>query len=144
MSELPLHGVRTTLLPEAPATITDGLAAAGDDVVAVAAVVAGHPTALAGWATLSEHALADGQPVAAYAYARTGYHRGLDAIRGAGWGGQGPVPWQHQPNRGFLRSVHALLRAAQAIGETAEVVRCREFLLQLDPDDGQGVRGLEL
>lgn len=59
-------------------------------------------------------------------------------------GRAGPVPWQHQPNRGFLRSVHALLRAAQAIGETAEVVRCREFLLQLDPDDGQGVRGLEL
>ena len=142
MSELPLHGVRTTLLPEEP----ESTRAAGPDASDpdLEAVVAAHPTFLAGWATLSERALERGQAVAASAYARTGYHRGLDAIRRAGLGGQGPVPWSHTPNRGFLRSVHALMRAAQAIGETPEAIRCRDFLLQLDPDDGQGVRGVDV
>lgn len=146
MSELPLHGVRSTLLPDPPASALDGLrAASADDAdTAVEAVVADHPTFLPGWATLSERALERGKAVTAYAYARTGYHRGLDAIRRAGWGGQGPVPWSHEPNRGFLRSVHALMRAAQAIGETPEAVRCRDFLLQLDPEDGQGVRGVDV
>ena len=63
-----------------------------------------------------------------YAYARTGYHRGLDALRRAGWRGQGPVPWEHEPNRGFLRALAALARAANAIDETEEVHRCTEFL----------------
>lgn len=132
MPELPLHGVRETLLPPSPATALDA---------PLEEVVAADPTYLAGWAALSEDALARGDRLAAYAFARTGYHRGLDAIRRAGWGGQGPVPWHHEPNRGFLRSVMALLRAAEAIGETDEVARCRDFLLQLDPDDAQGVRG---
>ena len=53
-----------------------------------------------------------------YAYARVGYHRGLDLLRRNGWKGHGPVPWEHEPNRGFLRCLHALARAAAAIGET--------------------------
>jgi hypothetical protein len=49
------------------------------------------------------------------------------------------VPWSHEPNRGFLRSVNALRRAAIAIGEAEEVERLRTFLLELDPEDAQGV-----
>src|SRR3712207_7729335 len=66
--------------------------------------------------------------IAAYAYARTGYHRGLDALRRAGWKGSGPIPWEHVPNRGFLRSLYALALAAERIGETAEQERCISFL----------------
>ena len=50
--------------------------------------------------------------VESYAYARVGYHRGLDLLRRNGWKGHGPVPWEHEPNRGFLRCLHALARAA--------------------------------
>jgi hypothetical protein len=70
-------------------------------------------------------------PVAAYAFARTGYHRGLDALRRAGWRGAGPVPLEHRPNQGFLRSLLALAEAADVIGEPAEAQRCREFLVAL-------------
>ena len=135
-----MHGVRETLLPPPPEDAARGLAAAGDDGAALRAVAGAHPAHSAAWAALAGRALDDGDPVAAYAFARTGYHRGLDAIRKAGWGGQGLVPWHHEPNRGFLASVFALLRAADAIGEQAEVERCRTFLLELDPDDAQGVR----
>ena len=64
---------------------------------------------------LAEGALTVGTPDAdltAYAYARTGYHRGLDSLRRAGWKGSGPVPWEHGPNRGFLRALWALAVAA--------------------------------
>jgi hypothetical protein len=71
--------------------------------------------------------------VESYAYARTGYHRGLDALRRSGWRGHGPVPWSHEPNRGFLRAVHALGRAAAAIGEDDEARRCETLLLDCDP-----------
>jgi hypothetical protein len=74
-----------------------------------------------------------GEPVASYAFARTGYHRGLDQLRRAGWHGQGPVPWEHEPNRGFLRSLHALGRAAAALGEQDEAERCRAFLEDSSP-----------
>src|SRR5450759_2458396 len=51
-----------------------------------------NPASPYAWALLAERALADdGDPVAAYAYARTGYHRGLDALRKAGWRGRGPI-----------------------------------------------------
>lgn len=123
-----MHGVQETLLPEEPEDARRDLA----EGRARQAVTA-HPTFLAGWAALSDRALADGDAVAAYAFARTGYHRGLDAVRRAGWRGQGPVPARHEPNRGFLASVAALLRAADAIGEDDEVERCRTFLRELDP-----------
>jgi hypothetical protein len=80
------------------------------------------------WALLAESALAAEQPVMAYAYARTGYHRSLDALRRNGWKGHGPVPWSHEPNRGFLRSLAALARAAGEIGEAEEEDRCWTFL----------------
>jgi hypothetical protein len=38
------------------------------------------------------------------------------------------VPWEHEPNRGFLRALAALARAANAIDEVEEVHRCTEFL----------------
>src|SRR6478672_13109780 len=82
-----------------------------------AIVAAAHPSASVAWAVLAEDALADDNAVAAYAYARTGYHRGLDQLRRSGWKGFGPVPYSHEPNRGFLRALGALHRAAAAIGE---------------------------
>src|ERR1700728_3069483 len=91
-------------------------------------VAARFPSYSAAWAALAERATAAGDPVAGYAYARTGYHRGLDQLRRAGWKGHGPIPWEHEPNRGFLRSLHALGRAAGAIGETEEEARCQIFL----------------
>jgi hypothetical protein len=72
--------------------------------------------------------------VAAYAYARTGYHRGLDALRRSGWKGHGPIPWGHEANRGFLRALGALARAAQEIGEVDEAQRCVQFLRDSDAE----------
>ena len=108
-----------TRLPVDPAA---ALLAEGADPIAVAAA---NPASCAAWAALAEAALAAQRPVEAYAYARTGYHRGLDALRRAGWKGQGPIPWSHEPNRGFLRALHALGQAAAAIGEDDEADRCR-------------------
>ena len=93
-----------------------------------AEVAARFPAYSAAWADLAEGALAQGDAVAAYAYARTGYHRGLDQLRRAGWRGTGPVPWEHEPNRGFLRSLHLLARAAGTIDEQDEARRCEQFL----------------
>ena len=64
--------------------------AAGENPAIVAAA---HPTASVAWATLAEQALADDKAITAYAYARTGYHRGLDQLRRNGWKGFGPVPY---------------------------------------------------
>ncbi|HMS74259.1 DUF3151 domain-containing protein [Gordonia sp. (in: high G+C Gram-positive bacteria)] len=120
-----------------------------------AAVAAGHPTASIAWAYLAEKALdqagiATGTPkpdpdagvtsadvtrvIEAYAYARTGYHRGLDQLRRHGWKGFGPVPWSHEQNQGFLRCVGALARAAAAIGEENEYLRCLDLLNDSDPN----------
>jgi Protein of unknown function (DUF3151) len=98
-----------------------------------AIVAAAHPAASVAWAQLAEDALAADEAVAAYAYARTGYHRGLDQLRRNGWKGFGPVPYDHEPNRGFLRCVAALARAADAIGETDEYHRCLDLLDDCDP-----------
>jgi hypothetical protein len=98
-----------------------------------AIVAAAHPSASVAWATLAEQALDEDKAVTAYAYARTGYHRGLDQLRRNGWKGFGPVPYSHEPNRGFLRCVAALARAADAIGETEEYARCLDLLDDCDP-----------
>lgn len=87
-----------------------------------------HPDYSLAWAILAEAALAQGRDVEAYAYARVGYHRGLDALRRHGWKGHGPIPWEHVPNRGFLRALAALAKAAAAIGEEDEQERCTTFL----------------
>ncbi len=106
-----------------------------------AIVAAAHPTASVAWAALAEEALAQEQAVMAYAYARTGYHRGLDQLRRNGWKGFGPVPYAHEPNRGFLRCVAALAKAAQTIGETDEYQRCLDLLDDCDPS-ARGQLGL--
>jgi hypothetical protein len=98
---------------------------------AVSAVAAQDPRCLQAWATLAE--LAE-TPIDRYAFARVGYHRGLDSLRAAGWRGSGYVRWRHESNRGFLRSLHALEMAAAAIGEVEEEQRCALFLRQLDPE----------
>ena len=123
-----LGGPPPTLLPEEPGP-RDLLESAADP----ADVAAAHPTSSLAWALLAEQALARAAHVEAYAYARTGYHRGLDALRRSGWKGYGPVPWAHEPNRGFLRALHALGAAAAAIGEVDEAVRIRQFLSDSDP-----------
>jgi len=128
MHENLLGGPPETCLPAA-AEARAALAAAADP----AAVAARFPSYCAAWAALAERALAAGEPVTAYAFARTGYHRGLDQLRRAGWRGHGPVPWQHEPNQGFLRSLHMLGVTAAAIGETDEAERCREFLADASP-----------
>ncbi|MBM3658213.1 MAG: DUF3151 family protein [Actinobacteria bacterium] len=97
---------------------------------AISAVVAQWPAFLDGWARLGDHARDD---VEAYACYRVAYHRGLDRLRGSGWRGSGYVRWRHETNRGFLRGLVGLGRAAGRIGETAEAKRCAEFALQLDP-----------
>jgi hypothetical protein len=96
----------------------------------VAAVAARWPTYLDTWARLAGLSRDD---VEAYAYARVGYHRGLDALRAAGWRGSGYVRWRHETNRGFLRALAALRAEASAIGESGEAERCDQFLRQLDP-----------
>jgi hypothetical protein len=123
------------LLGEPPATLLPvdvgtALLAAGTDPAEVAAA---HPTSSAAWAALAENALQAGRTIEAYAYARTGYHRGLDALRRNGWKGFGPVPWSHEPNRGFLRCVTVLAKAAGAIGEVDEEARCLQLLADSDP-----------
>jgi hypothetical protein len=129
------------LMPEPPATLlpVDEAAtvlAAGVDPLKVAA---DHPTSSAAWAALARRALSGGESVTAYAYARTGYHRGLDQLRRSGWKGSGPVPWSHEPNRGFLRCLHALSVAAAEIGEADEAARCAQFLRDCDPAAGDAL-----
>ena len=122
-----LLGPEPTLLPVDPAAAE---LTAGADPAKVAAT---HPTSAIAWAVLAEGALAAGETVAAYAYARTGYHRSLDLLRRNGWKGFGPVPWSHEPNRGFLRCVTVLAAASERIGEVAETERLVQLLRDCDP-----------
>ena len=103
---------------------------AGDEAEDLAAA---FPKEQLPWAILAEEALADGRTLEGYAYARVGYHRGLDSLRAHGWKGHGAVPYAHEPNRGFLRCVAALARAADVIGETPEYARCLDLLDDCDP-----------
>src|SRR5215216_2980756 len=97
-------------------------------------VVRRHPASPVAWAALAgEAADAEVDTVTVYAYARVGYHRSLDLLRRNGWKGQGPVPWEHAPNQGFLRCLAALAKAARAIGETEEWERCSTFLRDSSP-----------
>lgn len=137
MSDLPMHDRKDVVLPEPPEDVRSRLDAATgrSDAdgrrTAVGEVVAANPTLLEGWAEL---AALGREPIERYAYARVGYHRGLDALRRHGWGGTGTVRWSHPSNRGFLRCVAELRRAAHEIGETEEVDRLAGFLVDLDPD----------
>lgn len=128
-------GSPETVLPAADSQALAALAAAAaapgpERRAAVADVAARWPRLLEAWATLAE---LDLPAVDRYAFARVGYHRGLDALRAAGWRGSGLVRWSRPENRGFLRALEALRAAAEAIGEADEVDRCARFLRQLDP-----------
>jgi hypothetical protein len=129
-----LLGVAETRLPDDPEP-REALESGTDP----ADVAAAHPASSLPWAVLAERALEGGRTIEGYAYARVGYHRGLDALRRAGWRGQGPVPWSHVPNRGFLAALAALGRAAAAIGETDEQARCENFLRESDPGAGAAI-----
>jgi hypothetical protein len=118
-----------TLLPADP-SVDAALAANAP----VASVVAAYPSSSLAWALLADEAWDRGATLESYAYARVGYHRGLDSLRKAGWRGAGPVPWSHEPNRGVLRSLFALRRAAIAIEEPGEPERLTEFLNGADPE----------
>ena len=131
-----LGGTPPTYLPDDPAPRT--ALADGTDPYAVAAA---HPTSSLAWATLADLAYEDDRVVESYAYARVGYHRGLDLLRRNGWKGHGPVPWEHEPNRGFLRCLHALARAAGAIGEEDEATRCTLFLRDSSPAAADALEG---
>lgn len=122
-----LLGPPPVRLPVDPAA---ALLAAGE---AAGDVARQNPTSSLAWAVLAEAALDRGDDVAAYAYARVGYHRGLDLLRRNGWKGAGPIPWSHEPNRGFLRSLSALGQAAALFEEKDEVARVQAFLLDADP-----------
>lgn len=123
-----MAGPPATHLPEDPAAteLADG--------AAPAAVVRRHPESPIAWATFAQEARDGGaDDVTVYAYSRVGYHRSLDMLRRNGWKGHGPVPWEHEPNRGFLRALALLALSARAIGEDAEWVRCSEFLRDSSP-----------
>jgi hypothetical protein len=124
-----LGGPPPTLLPDSPEIDVARELAAGRPAAELAAA---YPRASLPWAHLAEDALDAGRTIEGYAYARTGYHRGLDALRRAGWRGHGPVPFSHEANRGFLRALAALGRAAAQIGEDDEAVRVRELLADCD------------
>lgn len=122
-----MGGPPPTLLPPDPAAdlLSSGTAAAE--------AATAYPASSLAWAILAEERLDNGDTLTGYAFARVGYHRGLDALRRSGWKGFGPVPWSHVPNRGFLRCLAALALGAERIGETDEASRCRQFLADADP-----------
>ncbi|WP_151641313.1 DUF3151 domain-containing protein [Corynebacterium sp. 11A] len=119
----PLH------LPEDPAADAAG---------PLVSAVLNHPESPLLWAQLAEEVLAtaesDSDRAQAYAYARTGYHRGLDRLRAHGWKGWGPLPYSHEPNRGVLRAIAALARVSAMIDDTAEYERCEQMLKDADPE----------
>jgi hypothetical protein len=123
-----MAGPPPTHLPDDPATTElDGGTSPVD-------VVRRHPASPSAWAALAEQARGEGaDDVTVYAYSRVGYHRSLDLLRRNGWKGHGPVPWEHEPNRGFLRCLALLALSAQAIGETEEWDRCSAFLRDSSP-----------
>lgn len=127
----PPETVLTPENPEALAALTEALALEPDaQRIAVNQIVAAYPKFLTGWATVGD---AGRDVIESYAAYRVGYHRGLDALRQSGWRGSGFVRWQHESNRGFLRSLHGLARSAEAIRELDEAERCQIFLRQCDP-----------
>jgi hypothetical protein len=136
MPNLPLADRHETIVP----AVSDELRAAYQAAltldrtarkVAIGDLVAEQTTFIEGWAAL---ATLGQEPIERYAYARVGYHRGLDALRANGWGGSGLVRWSVPSNRPFLTCLVRLREAARAIGEAAEVARIDAFLRDLDPD----------
>jgi hypothetical protein len=132
----PLLAPEPILLPsEADDAVRDALEHGTD----LHEVTAGHPAVSRCWAELAQRAWTQEDTLVAYAFARVGYHRGLDALRKSGWRGQNPVPWSHQPNQGFLRCVALLREAAAQISERDEAERLEQFLALLDPQAAAAV-----
>ena len=131
-----LLGPEPTLLADDPEVVA--ALAAGE---ALETVAREHPASPLAWAELADRAHAEGRTIESYAFARVGYHRGLDSLRKSGWRGAGPVPWSHEPNRGVLRALYALRRASAEIGETAEVDRLTDFLDDADPTAIAAIEG---
>lgn len=131
-----MAGPPQTRLPEDPATAE---LAGGDTPTEV---VRRHPASPTAWAALATEARDQGaDDVTVYAYSRVGYHRSLDLLRRNGWKGHGPVPWEHEPNHGFLRSLALLALSARAIGETDEWERCSTFLRDSSPTAAEELLG---
>ena len=136
MSNTPVNlssGLGETVLPEVSAALSSGLTealATGDPRHALGEIIRQDPTYLEGWAALSANARDN---VEAFAYARVGYHRGLDALRKAGWRGSGYVRWSHPSNRGFLKSLRSLELTSAELGDLEEAERCALFIRQCDP-----------
>lgn len=128
MAENLLAGPPPTLLP-----VEEGPLQALESGIDPSLVAQRFPSSSLAWAVLSDEAWAQGRVLESYAFARVGYHRGLDALRRNGWKGHGPVPWSHEPNRGFLRCLIALGRAAAAIDEAPEAERIAAFIDDCDP-----------
>jgi hypothetical protein len=140
VADLPMADRHETVLPPVPESVDEQLTRAlaapeAERKEAVEQVVAANPTLIAGWAELAAFGAT---PIERYAYARVGYHRGLDTLRGHGWGGTGFVRWSQPTNRQFLTCLVRLRAAAAEIGEVDEVQRITEFLHDLDPDWDEG------
>ncbi|MBW3536348.1 MAG: DUF3151 domain-containing protein [Actinobacteria bacterium] len=138
-------GLGETVLPAPPEEASDrlrkALALSGPERREAISKVAGtYPTYLDAWAELGAAAR---DAVEAYACYRVGYHRGLDALRAAGWRGSGYVRWSRPTNRGFLKSLVGLAEVAGELGESSEEERCRTFAAQLDPEWSAEASGAE-
>lgn len=132
MPDHPQGGVPPTLLPPDPAL--DELIAHGSRQFVE--IASRYLDSCLCWAILAEGSLAAATADAeliAYAFARTGYHRGLDALRGLGWQETTPVPWAHEPNRGFLRCLAWLAKLSAALGDGDESDRCWALLRRSSP-----------
>jgi len=126
-------GPGETVLPapsDAERVAFEQAAASEDRLAAIRSFCAAHPRSPQGWAALGA---TSEDVVESYMAFRVGYHRGLDALRAAGWRGSGFVRSRHPANRGFLDCLRGLARRASDIGEHDEAERCRLFVAQLDP-----------
>ena len=134
------------MLAPPPVKLPEDPALAEASALSPRELAAKFPASPYAWAVLAEAEREEAQATAAdgakaepsafitaYAFARTGYHRGLDRLRGNGWKGWGPVPFDHEPNQGVLRAIAALGHASQAIGEDEEYDRLRQMLSDADP-----------
>ena len=130
-------------LPDSLATAVTG----SESQAELEALAVANPKDSGVWAALAQLHMQDGadgatdpaEQVTAYACARTGYHRGLDALRSNGWRGTGPGPWAHEPNRGVLRAIMMLAVVAKAIGEEDEYIRCLNLVNDCDPDAAEAI-----
>lgn len=120
-----------TILTEEPAAIAHAIGDAAGDRSALESIAATYPRSMQVWAALATTA---DSTIERYAFARVGYHRGLDRLRAEGWRGAGYVRYEQPSNRGFLDCLRELQAAANEIGETDEAQRCTDFLRQLDPE----------